>query len=334
MLLIVYTMEVFLYEHATCSNEALPSDILLEGFGMFKTLYLGFKKFSNVSSFTFRDENPFNLPFAPNRNVKEAFIEFVENSEHVLVVAPEDDFLLYNLTLLIEELSSKNLCSPSKGILETSDKYQTYCKIKMFSPKTEVFNGKTKLNFPLVAKPRCSCSCDGIFIVKSENDLKNVPKGYIVQEYIDGIDMSASLIVGDEIKIISINRQIISKNFNFKLNGLIVPADVNLYKNIDLEPIFKSVEKFDLFGYVGVDFIISHDNVFVVEINPRITTSVIAFEDVYGYNISELIFKNYYKENFEIKNPKKTVKIAKKKNIKENCFVRVGKNCLVLDKFS
>ncbi len=325
-------MNVFLYEHATCSNDPLPRDILLEGIGMFKSLYEGFKKFSTVKTFTLRKDIPFSLNFFKNKDVIDVFIKFAESSDFSLIVAPEDDGLLYKLTKIIEKTGSKNLGSPSRGVFETSDKYLTYKKIKNFSPRTEIFNGKTSLNLPFVAKPRVSCSCEGIFIVRSEKDMERIPEGYIVQEFVDGIDMSASLIVGDEIKLISINRQILSKKSNFKLKEIVVPGEVS--SGVDLEPIFKSVERFDLFGYVGVDFIVSNDTVFVIEINPRITTSVVAFEKVYGYNISEIIFKNYYKERFEIKFPRKSVRILKTNNYENRCFVKIDKLCLALEEIN
>ena len=45
----------------------------------------------------------------------------------------------------------------------------------------------------------------------------------------------------------------------------------------------------DLFGYVGVDLIENEDACFVLEINPRLTTSFVDIEKKCGLNVAKLV---------------------------------------------
>ena len=45
-------------------------------------------------------------------------------------------------------------------------------------------------------------------------------------------------------------------------------------------------------GYVGVDVIIDNGHIYVVEINPRVTTSYIALREILNKNPADLILNN------------------------------------------
>ena len=54
----------------------------------------------------------------------------------------------------------------------------------------------------------------------------------------------------------------------------------------------------DLAGYVGIDVIVDDDEIIVVEINPRLTTSYIALHESIGVNPAELIINTLIKPDF------------------------------------
>ena len=45
----------------------------------------------------------------------------------------------------------------------------------------------------------------------------------------------------------------------------------------------------NLFGYVGIDLIENQDACFILEINPRLTTSFVGIEKALGINVAELV---------------------------------------------
>ena len=285
-------MKVFLFEYATCVGCGSDS-IAVEGLGMFTALYRLFSSFSEP--FTVFNE--------------EEFDRAIEKADYSLVIAPEDDFLLYRLTKKIE---SGNLGSKPVGVAIASDKWLTYqaIKKKANTPKTSL----KPLDPPFVAKPRVSCGGSGIKLLNSNSKL---PEGYVAQEYVEGRSLSVSLLVGDEIEVLSVNEQLVR---GFEYAGSVVPADVE--SNV-VEEVIRAVEAIKgLFGYVGVDVILA-EQPYVVDVNPRMTTSAILLSDVYGINLAELIVRNY--EGKEIPEFKARQRLALKKVEAEKAnFVKVG----------
>ncbi len=279
--------KVFLFEYATCAGNKLPPSIAVEGYGMFKTLYEGFALARpQVYRTTFGIENP--VSFYGAENYPKLFGEYLDKAEFVLAIAPESDFELYKLTKKIENSGCKNLGCSSRSVKIATDKFLTYKKLKDITPRTEIFDGKTRLEFPLVAKPRDGAGCEGIFFIENEKELEKIPReNYLLQEYAEGPPCSASLIIGDEINLISIQTQEIE---NFKYVGAKIPAEIENTENI-----LKAVERINLHGFVGVDFI-AGEEIKIIEINPRPTTPIIALNRVFDFSIAELILKNYYRE--------------------------------------
>ncbi|MFN3384345.1 MAG: ATP-grasp domain-containing protein [Archaeoglobaceae archaeon] len=267
-------MKLFLFEFATCGDE-VPEQIAVEGLAMFKTLLKGFSKHFEISSFVkseFKDY--FNLPDGKIDEIE----SYLEKADAFLIVAPEDDYTLLRLTEKAEKFC-ENLGSSSKAIAVTSDKWKLYKKLKnrVLMPKTS----KKELGGSFLIKPRVSCGGEGIRF-SSE-----VPKGYIAQEFVKGENLSVSLIVGDEIRAVSVNEQLIE---DFRYKGAIVPARISKERAIEVcEIAMNAVEAIKgLNGYVGVDVVYS-DQPYVIEVNARITTPCIAFEKAYATNVADMI---------------------------------------------
>ena len=73
---------------------------------------------------------------------------------------------------------------------------------------------------------------------------------------------------------------------------------------------------------MGIDFIIN-ENISIIEINPRPTTPIIALNDVYGFNVSQLILDNYYSGTLPESKPEKNI-FLKKGPKRQNSFVSFG----------
>jgi len=261
---------VFIFEYTTCTNESLPPSTEVEGLGMFKTLYEGF-------------ENP--VSFYNKTDYVEAFKEQLETADFALAIAPETGMELYKLTQLIENSGSQNLGCNAESVRISSDKLLTYDKLMDIFPKTELKSGSTKLDFPLVAKPRDGVSCEGVTLINDAEELEKVPSCYLVQEYISGRPMSASLLIGDEVRVLSINSQEMD---GFNYTGAKLPLQIE-----DVKPIVEAVQGIPgLFGYVGVDFILAGEGPRIIEINPRPTTPIIGLNLALDINISKLILDN------------------------------------------
>ncbi len=299
------TMKVFLFEYATCGAfPELDASLTVEGLGMFKALLEGFEG----EVITFIDKR---IPLEGYPKVdshRQMFSDCLETADVALVIAPEPEMEYYNLVLELEKAGCANLGPSSEAVKDTTDKYLTFKKLKgVRTPKTIIYDGKHTDVFPLVAKPRDGVSSEGIFLVQNENDLEKVPEGYLLQEYIPGRPCSAGMLVGDEIRILSINTQELE---NFAYQGAVVPAPIELNAE-DEEQLLRAVERFrGLHGYVGVDFVYN-DGVVIIELNARPTTSIIAMREAYGYNLAELILKNHLREQIPEGSPRRRVTMRK-----------------------
>lgn len=316
--------KVFLYEHATCGSLSKVSpSVAVEGLGMFKALLEGFEAFADVK--TFVDPSLSFFSHYPRGSFDlETFEACLEASDYSLLIAPETGLKLYNLTRTLEKHGCANLGSSSTGVLEATDKYRTYRRLKDLSPRTWRFKGGEAPSLPLVAKPRDGVSGEGIFLVEKQEDLRRVPEGYLLQEFVGGRAMSASLLVGDDVNVLSINTQ---ESAGFKYLGAKLPVE-----GVDSQPIIEAVSRIKgLFGYVGVDFV-HGEELRIIEVNPRPTTPILALGEALGINISELIVKNYRREQISLSKPRKRVWMVKLPDENPNSYLTYsGHSILIRD---
>ncbi|MBR5503979.1 MAG: ATP-grasp domain-containing protein [Methanobrevibacter sp.] len=150
--------------------------------------------------------------------------------------------------------------------------------------------------YKLIAKPRFGVDCENIKIISSKRDideLENIyPEGsrFIIQEFIPGDVCSVCLISdGKEALPVSLNKQVVEiDETGGKYIGGYVP-----YEHPLKEKAFEVAKKACEFipgvkGFIGVDLIIA-DDVYLIEINSRFTTSYVGLSKVANINIGKTI---------------------------------------------
>ena len=149
----------------------------------------------------------------------------------------------------------------------------------------------------LIAKPRFGVDCDNIKIIASKKDIDDLEEIYgigsrfIVQPYIEGDVCSVCLISdGREALPISLNKQIVEIDEN---GGEYLGGHVP-YEHPLKDKIFMYAKKAceyvpGLKGFVGIDFIIEDDYIYLLEINSRFTTSYVGLEKIININIAKTI---------------------------------------------
>ena len=160
-------------------------------------------------------------------------------------------------------------------------------------PKTYMLDD---ISYPSIAKPKFGAGGAENFLIKNECDLpadKSLKDSYLFQEYISGKPVSISLIsTKDEAVPIAINEQIIGKKwlgqtFPFAYCGNITPFIPTRTELAELmsEIARDLVLELGLIGSNGVDFIVTDDDVFVIEVNPRFQSSLDTVELSTGINL-------------------------------------------------
>ncbi len=254
-------------------------------------------------------------------------LDNAKNFNNAIFIAGENNNNLYNITKILEENNVNTFTSSAEACLKASDKFATYENLFNIVPQPRSFRFKIDPRgywkraienlhekwqaedpltpLKLIIKPLSGVDCEDIVIIEDINDLsyeleKIFPPGsrIIVQEFVDGTDISVSLICDGEKAIpISLNKQFVELNsdegtyFGGKL-----PYD-SKYKKEAFEIATKAVEAIGgIKGFVGVDLLINNDekdvySVYFLEINSRFTTPYVGLAKIARFNIGKSIIE-------------------------------------------
>lgn len=166
---------------------------------------------------------------------------------------------------------------------------QDFCaKEGIAFPKTYFGRPATALRKGLLLKPKKSGGGKDIL---PYNGI--LPPGYYLQEHVSGIPCSVTFIADRlEANVIAVTRQCIGEKWlgasGFSWCGNIVPHNLSEWQNGRLSRIVQRfTERFKLVGCVGMDFVLAND-IYVLEINPRLCGSMDAVEKAFNINLFDL----------------------------------------------
>lgn len=163
-----------------------------------------------------------------------------------------------------------------------------------------------------VVKPEDGAGCEGIRVFESLHDLKGwIAQDerylhYLAQPYQQGVAASFSMLCrNSKAWLLSCNQQHIQlDNGQFKLTGVTVNCMLPYWQRF--ETIARKIAQMlpDALGYIGVDVIVAPetDKIYVLEINPRLTTSYAGLHYALNANPAKLILDCVLNDRFEIPN--------------------------------
>ena len=248
----------------------------------------------------------------------------------------------------------------NKNSESVENKFKFYNKLKnkfniplTFQPSdvgelNEILQQYTNNQF--ILKPLQGSGGLGIFLLNNEScdELKQVNEicenisleNYILQEYIEGTNVSSSVLSSHDEQKNLINSRLITEhdlgNESYEYSGNILPLDENSFRmfndkrteiNADeLNDEMKNtsedlIKEFGLIGSNGVDYILDKDGELkVIEINPRFQGTYELVENSLGINLLDAHIKACEGEIIEIPNPnqysfKKIIYARKQVNI-------------------
>jgi len=324
----------------------IPSSLFCEGFAMLRTIAEDFKKLGFHTT-TLLDKRISHLSrylktdmvklVKPKDDYLKIYTNCVKKSNFCFIIAPEFSKHLYNLTQIAKNFKKKILSIDLNGVWLGTSKLETYKYFianKVNTPKSykvPLKGGEMDVDFILqkfdqlgssiIMKPEDGAGSELIFHFTTKNQILqlferskakfDIARSYIVQEYIDGDDLSISIINRTnpektdamEQIILSLNAQNV-QNLGPNKDSLYLGGftPVENYKGLrnKFEKILKSMDLTSFQGYFGIDFIKKADNsIYFIEINPRLTTSYIGIRNILDFNPLEFLF-NQYKSKFEL----------------------------------
>ncbi len=318
-------MRLLVYEHISgggYAGQPISPSVLSEGFGMLRSIVSDFKSAGHeVTVLLDARLSKLNPPivadctipvFYPKEDQK-ILSNAAKINDAIYVIAPETGQTLQSLVELVEHIGKVSLNCDVSAIQKVADKtvlYETLKKNCLPMPNTLVLNVdddlteikqtiRSEFSYPIVFKPVDGVSCCGLSIVKEDTQVEkaiakikaeSAGRHFIVQEFIDGEAASVSVLcTGDKALALSLNCQNVKVAVPEAVSsyeGGTVPFDHPLKQEAFREG-EKVVESFSgLRGYVGVDLVLAKDKSFVVDVNPRLTTSYVGLRRVASFNVA------------------------------------------------
>lgn len=319
-------LQILVYEHVSgggFASEPIPPNLLSEGFAMLRGVISHFQAAGHgVTALLDSRLASFNPPVGADRlmlvsstgEAKAIMEKCCEFADAAYVIAPEPN--LQSIVDGVESTSLRSLNCRARGIEKAANK-ASLCEhmkqIGLHAPETLLFNTldnaeeitkaiNDKMGFPVVFKPMSGAGCGGLSLVRNQNHVAaaigkirrdSANECFMVQELIDGVAASVSLIsTGSEALPVSLNKQDVTlgtPESDSSYVGGLVPLDTPLRDEV-FAVAKKVVESFEgLRGYVGVDLVLTEDAAFVVDVNPRLTTSYVGLWKVACFNPAEAL---------------------------------------------
>ena len=293
---------ILIYEYITGGgilNEDLTHDLLYEAQLILESLIKDFSQFKTVNfkylldyrlSSRFGSVNSIDV-----NNGNEIYkTNLLKKFNYILPIIPESCTRLYKYSKFLEENNIEKILSPSKIIKIMSDKklFAKFCSTSNINHPQNITNlSDIKKNRLYLLKDRFGAGCSHIEILKGKDICSIDKKNYILQEYLVGKSYSASLFfLNGNYKLLTINKHKIQKVSGkyIKVNEIFVNVGE---RNELLFNLLRKIKKYasSLYGFIGIDFIVSNNEIYLIEINPRFTTSFTVLSNTLGINLANLI---------------------------------------------
>jgi predicted ATP-grasp superfamily ATP-dependent carboligase len=283
-------MKILVAEYAV-GGGANGASLLWEGQAMLSTLTGGFEALGHEVL------APVAAP-----DFEAAVDRLSKESDAGIVIAPDER--LSGLTKVLES-NTVNLGCPSDAVARCADKLRTTKLLSagdilvpriLASPELSELNGDTTQQY--VRKPRYGCASEDIFVV-ARNGLAELPsspdRADIITEFIQGDDLSSSLIVGNTAVLpLTINKQYVRKDgVRLRYEGGCVPYAIDREAAAEVMRISeRAATLLGCKGYLGIDFVLDRaGRPYVVDVNPRPTTSIVGIARVLNFNVADLILR-------------------------------------------
>ena len=253
----------------------------------------------------------------------------MQAADAVWLIAPETDGVLHYFTQIAtlqpQGLSPQNIsakaddaCLKGKLLLGcglesieiTSDKLETYLALKqanILTIATYTYQNWPKGEGAWLAKPNDGAGCeDTVYYDNAENlmqwlVLHNKLLTHVIQPYKTGVPASISCVIhGGKAQLLSCNTQIIEINHHaLSYKGSIINGMREYWQVFERLANEIASAMPSLAGYVGIDVIVNDHSVYVLEINPRLTTSYAGLREATGVNPAELIINTLTQPDYQ-----------------------------------
>lgn len=306
----VSPLKIFAFEYTSgggLTDQELPYPLLKQGGLMHSALLADLSAIPDVKVITTRDSRlpkrdlPQSALVIPiHEKFAQRFNDCVQATDAVWLVAPECGGILERLSREVLGCNRILLGSSPDAVHMASSKLLTIRTLARASiPVVDTYTPQDALPGKIeawVVKPANGAGCINTRIFSGARKAlawieANGDDNYVLQPFISGQPCSLTLICCDGwARVLSCNQQRIAVLDNqFHFLGSTVNSIVDATGEFDrlAQKIASAIP--GLWGYVGVDFILTEKGAVVLEVNPRMTTSCAGLDASIGCNPAELV---------------------------------------------
>lgn len=307
-------MKILVYEYITGSGAALTRSptLVREGDAMLGALIKDLTDIPGLFLSVLRDRRlpkpePASAAIAwhtlePGEDVLEHFIPELRQVDAAWLIAPETAGILEGLCQTVESTGTFLLGSPACAVRIAASKRATAETLEghaipvvptvPWTPREDA----SPYPFPVVVKADDGVGCEQTRIIRNAaqwDALHRCPGDFtgVVQPLIEGEPLSLSALFSQgEAVLLSVNRQHIRQRHDtFEFQGCTVNAIDRMEGEFSvlLDRIAAALPR--LWGYAGIDLIRKGDELTVLEINPRLTSSYPGLKPSLGINPARLV---------------------------------------------
>jgi predicted ATP-grasp superfamily ATP-dependent carboligase len=306
-------MRLFICEFITGGGQQdkeLPDGLAREGNMMLEAVLTDLLQTGITDIITTRDDrlDELSLPvkqIAIEGDIYSCWQSCMNAADAVLIIAPESEDVLFNLTLMAEQSDCYLLGSSSGSVRINSSKLKIanlLHKNNINCIATSALKDKTVYESQngWVIKPDDGVGAEDCYFCADRDEVDKLKtsintENFVIQEYVPGTPASLSMICHQgKAQLLACNKQIFrfdpdSLTAKGELQGLVVNGMLEKWDQFNT--VAQSIARADagLWGYIGVDLIVTEAGAVVVEINPRLTTSYVGLKRSLSLNPAELI---------------------------------------------
>jgi predicted ATP-grasp superfamily ATP-dependent carboligase len=297
------SMTLFIYEHLTSgalADEAISPSLLQEGEAMLAAIchdiaalgcHITVMRDSRLPALSDSTGLISTVWVDSPATYRQIWQQSLNQFQQFLIIAPETNGLLGQLVTELEQRQKHHLGSSAGAIKLCTDKLlssQWLIEHGIATPRTVKSAAWLKTSAAAteagwIIKPQDGAGCEQTFRMsapQARSYLKSlapsVLEQQIVQPYIEGTPLSLSLLITDsDIQVLSVNRQHIEESDHQLHLSRCEAGQQDLIKAAEASRLTQQIHATipGLWGFVGIDLVQSHDALWLIEINPRLTVS-------------------------------------------------------------
>ncbi|WP_340121268.1 ATP-grasp domain-containing protein [Methylobacter svalbardensis] len=302
-------VKILVFEYITgggFNKQELPDSLAGEGSLMLNALLDNLIRLNHLEVTVMLDwryseligENGINtVIIRPEHVVTEEFARCVKQADLVWPIAPEFDGILQTLCQTIVSLDKILLTSSASAVAIAGNKFKTYELLRQH-PISVVPSRMLDDEYSpgeWMIKPVDGVGCADSYVVSNRQEFEQMTarKGtFIIQPHLQGAKISLSgLFKQGRGWLVCANSQHFElTNRQYHLREIVVNhhPDPGRYQQL-VDQIAQALP--ELWGYVGIDLIETATQTWVLEINPRLTTSFVGIYDALGINVAEAVMQ-------------------------------------------